>query len=141
MRVEIYDQLSEDAKKIRKEVFMQEQGYEREFDDTDQKASHVVLYDDIPVATCRIFEGERKNEYILRRLAVIKPYRRQHIGSLMVNEAEKFVFERGGTSISLLAQCRVQGFYESLGYEVTDKKEEDEGCPHVWMKKTVKRLF
>ena len=38
MTFRIYDKLCEDAKKLRTEVFVAEQGFETEFDDTDSKA-------------------------------------------------------------------------------------------------------
>lgn len=42
MTFRIYDKLCEDAKKLRTEVFVAEQGFETEFDDTDSKARHIV---------------------------------------------------------------------------------------------------
>ena len=45
MTFRIYDKLCEDAKKLRTEVFVAEQGFETEFDDTDSKARHIVGYD------------------------------------------------------------------------------------------------
>lgn len=56
MTFRIYDKLCEDAKQIRTEVFVAEQGFETEFDDTDSKARHIVGYDgEKPVAVCRYF--------------------------------------------------------------------------------------
>lgn len=43
--------------------------------------------------------------------------------------------EKGGKSISLHAQCRVRAFYEKLGFCGYGVEDEDEGCPHCWMKK------
>ena len=42
MTFRIYDNLCEDAKQIRTEVFVAEQGFETEFDDTDSKARHMT---------------------------------------------------------------------------------------------------
>ena len=54
-----YDFLSDDAKMIRESVFMKEQGFENEFDEIDDIAIHIVLYDNKnPVATCRIFKED-----------------------------------------------------------------------------------
>ena len=59
MTFRIYDNLCEDAKQIRTEVFVAEQGFETEFDDTDSKARHIVGYDgEKPVAVCRYFYDE-----------------------------------------------------------------------------------
>lgn len=59
MNIRVYHTLPGDAVMIRKEVFMKEQGFHDEFDETDQTASHIVLYiENIPAATCRFFPGQ-----------------------------------------------------------------------------------
>ena len=64
MTFRIYDKLCEDAKKLRTEVFVAEQGFEMEFDDTDSKARHIVGYDgEKPVAVCRYFYGKSWRGY------------------------------------------------------------------------------
>lgn len=56
MDIKVYHTLHKDAVKIRKEVFMEEQGFHDEFDETDETAIHLVLYiDQVPAATCRFF--------------------------------------------------------------------------------------
>lgn len=58
---------SPDARAIRQSVFVEEQGFEYEFDDIDETALHLVLYDenDNPCATGRLL-----------RLHENRPYRR-----------------------------------------------------------------
>lgn len=136
MKFKIYNFLSDDAKIIRKQVFMEEQGFKNEFDDIDNISFHIVMYDENrPVATCRVYEDIVKNEYILGRLSVVKEYRGMSLGAKMIGEAEKIVKEKGGTSIRLYAQCRVTPFYGQQGYKEYGVIEDDEGCPHIWMKK------
>ena len=56
MEIKIYNQLPDEAKEIRLEVFVKEQGFEEEFDDIDETAAHIVLFDgSFPVGVCRIF--------------------------------------------------------------------------------------
>ena len=56
MEIKIYNQLPDEAKEIRLEVFVKEQGFEEEFDDIDETAAHIVLFDGShPVGVCRIF--------------------------------------------------------------------------------------
>ena len=56
METKIYNQLPDEAKEIRLEVFVKEQGFEEEFDDIDETAAHIVLFDGShPVGVCRIF--------------------------------------------------------------------------------------
>lgn len=136
MKFKIYNFLSADAKIIRKQVFMEEQGFKNEFDDIDNISFHIVMYDENrPVATCRVYEDIVKNEYILGRLSVVKEYRGMSLGAKMIGEAERIVKEKGGTSIRLHAQCRVTPFYGQQGYKEYGVIEDDEGCPHIWMKK------
>lgn len=55
-----YDHLPEEAAEIRREVFMDEQGYEDEFDDVDGRARHIVAFlDGRATTTCRLFAGSR----------------------------------------------------------------------------------
>ena len=59
MDIKVYHTLHEDAVMIRETVFMKEQGFHDEFDETDRSAAHLVLYiDGLPAATCRFFSGQ-----------------------------------------------------------------------------------
>ena len=132
------------AKTIRQVVFEDEQGFVDEFDDTDDIATHFVMYDEDgqqPIATCRVFKDDSDNNhaYILGRLAVIKEYRHQNIGSIIMHEAEKYVHNIGGKSISLHAQCQASVFYAKNGYVQCKEIDDEQGCPHVWMKKTLEK--
>ncbi len=136
IRAKVFDSLPKEAESIRRAVFMDEQGFKDEFDDIDGMAWHIVLFDgDVPAATCRVFFDEDNNSYVLGRLAVLKQYRGQNLGSMAVLEAQELVRSMGGKSIILHAQCRVSGFYESLGYAQFGSMDYDEGCEHIWMKK------
>lgn len=137
MKVEIYKKITDDAKEIRTKVFINEQGFSKEFDDIDETAIHIVIFNDnnIPVATCRIFEDTAMNAYVLGRLAVIKEYRGKNLGSIIVKEAEQYIKKIGGTCIILHAQCRVNAFYQKLGFTEFGDTDKDEGRPHIWMRK------
>ncbi len=138
IKARFFDELCGDAIYIRKAVFMQEQGFHNEFDETDKISTHVVLYntDGKPVATGRLFpDSDKPNSYIIGRVAVLKEFRRNSLGSEVIKALESKAAEKNADSISLSAQCRVQKFYESLGYHATDDLHDDEGCPHVTMVK------
>lgn len=142
MKIITYEKsLPDSAKTIRKTVFEKEQGFVDEFDEIDGIATHFVMYDDEerPIATCRVFQGEEVNAYLLGRLAVIKEYRHHNIGSLMMQEAEKYIRNIGGNSIALHAQCQASGFYEKQGFKQYGNIDEEQGCPHMWMKKTLEK--
>ena len=136
MNTIIYDCLPEDAVTIRREVFVEEQGFVEEFDEIDPIAAHIVAYDgNKPIGTCRVFYDNDRKSYVLGRLAIRKKYRGQEIGSLLIKEAEKKVVLNGGTRIILHSQCAAAGFYAKNGYREFGEIDDDEGCPHIWMKK------
>lgn len=137
MKLEFFTRLPECAREIRKKVFIDEQGFTVEFDEKDNIAVHLVAFDEdgTPVATCRIFKGDGKCVYVFGRLAVIKEYRGKRLGSVLLNEAERYVKQNGGKCIIVLAQQRVTDFYEKAGFKEFGNVEYDEGCPHVRMKK------
>ena len=111
MKTKVYKELPREAYEIRKVVFMDEQGFQNEFDEIDHQAKHIVLFDDVmPIATCRYFHGESEGEYIIGRIAVISSYRGRHIGEYLLKEAEKKIKKDGGTLILLHAQNRARVF-------------------------------
>lgn len=138
MTFKVYDKLCEDAKQIRIEVFVEEQGFKIEFDDTDKIAKHIVGYDGAkPVAVCRYFYDTAHKSYMVGRIAVAKEYRGKHYGDEILSFAELKIKEDGGKNISLSAQTRVSGFYEKQGYEKQGSEYLDEFCPHILMTKTL----
>lgn len=44
MEIRVYDELPEEASRIRREVFVEEQGFMEEFDEIDGWANHLVLF-------------------------------------------------------------------------------------------------
>ena len=128
--------LSEDEKMIRETVFIEEQKFKIEFDDTDDIAPHIVMYlDNHPVGCCRLYKQE--NEYHIGRIAVLKPYRGKGYGEKILLNAERVAKEKGADSISLSAQVRASGFYEKLGYKKHGEIYFDEYCEHIAMKKDI----
>lgn len=132
----VTNNLSEDEKFIRETVFIEEQNFKVEFDDTDDIATHIVMYlDNQPVGCCRLYKQE--NEYHIGRIAVLKPYRGKGYGEKILLEAEKDAKKMGADSISLSAQVRASGFYEKLGYKKHGEIYFDEYCEHISMKKDI----
>lgn len=136
MNTKIFTTLPQDAKNIRIEVFMKEQGFENEFDEIDNLCHHIVAFDEgKPIGTCRFFK--ENNHYTIGRVAVLKEYRNQHIGNLLLKSAEKEIKRINGDVIVVHAQVRVNSFYEKQGYIQFGQIDDDEGVPHVWMKKKI----
>lgn len=130
------DYLSDDAKAIREQVFIKEQKFVNEFDDTDNISLHTVMYDDKrPIACCRIYKGKSDGEYIAGRIAVIKEYRSRHLGQAMLSKIESEVRKAGGKKISVSAQLRAEKFYENSGFKPSGEVYFDEYCEHIHMEK------
>lgn len=138
-----YDYLCEDAKLIRLSVFVDEQGFENEFDETDDKAAHLVFYiDDSPAAVCRYYLDDlsdlNEGVFHIGRVAVLKAFRGRNLGRQIMEAAEAEIIKDGGKVITLSAQTRVKEFYEKSGYVQVGEEYYDEFCPHIKMEKKLK---
>ena len=128
--------LSQDAAMIREAVFIKEQGFQNEFDSTDNVSVHLVLYANAaPAAVARLFSEENDGTYTIGRIAVLPEFRGLHLGSRVLSEAEKCAVENGAKRLILSAQCRVRPFYEKNGYKAVGNVYLDENCPHIRMEK------
>lgn len=153
----------DDAFAVRRAVFMEEQGYENEFEAIDDDAAciHVVLYVDGELAGCaRVFPGELERvlnptapqppacaldgdarpgqTYLLGRVAVLPAFRRRGLARELVAACEDAARKAGALLIKLHAQEYIRALYAAAGYEqISEVDYEDEGQPHLWM---VKRL-
>ena len=130
------DRLNEDAVSIRTQVFVEEQGFVNEFDDTDLWALHLVLYaGDRAAGVCRYYPKEEPGVYGIGRVAVLKEFRGKHLGEKILLEAQERIRKRGGKKICVSAQVRVQDFYAGCGYVPVGDTYMDEFCPHIQMEK------
>lgn len=134
-----YDALCDEARYIREEVFVKEQGFENEFDETDGWATHLVLFcDGHPAAVARMFElQEQPGVFMLGRIAVLPQYRLLHLGSRLLAELAHKAAELGAKRIELSAQSRVQHFYEKNGFTAVGEPYMDEHCEHIYMVKQI----
>lgn len=163
MDIQIKTGCFEDAARVRRSVFMDEQGYEDEFDaiDEDVRCLHVTLYVEGELAGCaRVFPEQLERAlaptspqspsceldaqatpgttYLLGRVAVLPSYRRQGLASKIVEASDAAAKEAGAKLIKLHAQEYVLGLYAAQGYEqIAPVDYEDEGQPHAWMVKLV----
>ena len=137
LRTIIYDKLHKDCRAIREKVFMNEQGFKNEFDEKDNNAVHAVVYDgDVPVAAGRLFT-EDGSVFVIGKIAVLKEYRHNMVGSMLVKELENEAIRSYGNRIMIFAQQRAAEFYKTLGYNETSEKGENEGVPYVTMIKVL----
>ena len=136
MKIEIFNSLPDEAKYIRENVFVQEQGFTDEYDENDDIAKHFVMFDgEKAVATCRIFETDETGVYMFGRMAVLEELRGKNLGREMMESVKKYVSENGGKGIILHAQLHAKGFYEKNGFSAYGEVECEQDQPHIWMKK------
>ena len=139
MEIKRYDSLPQEAKDIREKVFVEEQGFKEEFDAADGLSVHLVAFDcGKPVATCRFYRKADTASFVLGRIAVVKECRGRHIGARLIAYAEDML-KNEADFILIHAQTRVRSFYEKQGYTAFGEEDFEEDCPHVWMKKRMRR--
>ncbi|MFW1762299.1 GNAT family N-acetyltransferase [Acinetobacter calcoaceticus] len=126
-----WEQLEKDAKLIREQVFIQEQGIapEDEWDDLDAMVLHFIVYDrEQPIATARLLP-----QHSVGRVAVLVPYRKRGIGKILMQHIIDYARQQNLPYLKLSAQTYVTAFYEALGFVVQGEEYLDCGIPHIDM--------
>lgn len=124
------------AFRIRRIVFVEEQGFELadEYDDDDARSIHLLaLIDNEPVGTARVIP--EKDQVKIGRVAVLKPFRGNDFGLAIMEHGELEAARRGFPKATLHAQIQVQSFYERAGYHVDGDVFDECGWPHIAMTK------
>lgn len=130
-----------DVMRIRSKVFILEQNVDAdiEIDDIDNYANQYVAYDDDnkACATFRIFK-EDHHAYI-GRLAVLKNYRKQGIGSYILSNCNDLIKEMDSSikEIHLHAQVQAVDFYEKNGFKKQGEIFMDANIEHILMVKEI----
>lgn len=137
-KIKFYEHLPDEAVYIRTKVFVEEQGFNEEFDSTDKTAVQLLIFrNGTAIGTARMFTDNGGKSYHIGRVAVLKEYRGLHLGSLIVNSLCDKAKSLGAKYCELSAQCRVKEFYKSLGFSESGDVYLDEHCPHIHMEKTL----
>lgn len=126
-----WDKLEQDAKFIRKQVFIIEQNIpeEEEWDDQDMISDHFVVYDqDQPIATARLLQNNS-----VGRVAVLKAYRGQGIGRMIMLEIIQQAHQQDRKFLQLSSQVHAISFYEKLGFSIQGDAYDECGIPHIKM--------
>lgn len=112
-----------------------------EFDahDTPDTKYIVLLDEEFPVATCRMYEIDAEC-VMLGRVVVLPEYRNRGLGSLVIKEAEIWSSELGYKKSVLESRDVAVGFYEKLGYTADfNRIINGETFTCVYMEKLLKR--
>ncbi|MDM5358474.1 GNAT family N-acetyltransferase [Peribacillus sp. ACCC06369] len=125
------------AFQIRKEVFVEEQGFplESEFDEFDTLnalSEHIlVYYNEKPVGTgrLRVVDGLGK----LERICILEPYRKFGLGKIIIKTLEEIANKKEISQVKLHGQTQAEGFYKKLGYHTSSDVFMEDGGPHLLM--------
>ena len=126
-----WNELLHDAKLIREQVFIQEQNIPAadEWDTQDAISRHFVVFDQAqPVATARLLQNNS-----IGRVAVLKAYRRQGIGKLLMLEIIQQAKHEQSKFLKLSSQVHAVQFYTGLGFTVEGVQYLDCGIAHIDM--------
>jgi len=114
---------------VRNAVFVDEQGVpaEMEHDRNDVLAIHLLatVDDGTPVATARLLPDGH-----IGRMAVLKNWRGQGIGTAMLRALIGIARQKGQDSVFLNAQCQAEGFYARMGFQGEGDVFDDAGIEH-----------
>lgn len=120
--------LKQDAQHIRELVFIQEQQIDAldEWDAQDPISLHFIVYGDLrPIATARLLDNNS-----IGRVAVLKEYRGQGIGKILMLDIIQQAKIQKRETLKLSSQVHAIAFYESLGFKAEGAEYLDCGIPH-----------
>jgi predicted GNAT family N-acyltransferase len=120
---------------IREKVFIEEQKVtsQLEWDGMDKDAIHFLAFKDKKGVGCaRAFVIQNRMQ--LGRMAVLREYRGEGIGSALIETAMTLAKLNQLSGIYISAQCHAIDFYKKFGFEVTSDIYLDAEIPHRDMK-------
>ncbi|MDW8468861.1 MAG: GNAT family N-acetyltransferase [Burkholderiales bacterium] len=135
-RIELlsWDKAQPIAAPIRFAIFVAEQNVppDIELDDMDEKSVHAIAYapDGKAVGTGRLLPDGR-----IGRMAVLKEWRRQGVGTAILDALVQEARRRGHAEVSLSAQLQAAEFYRNHGFVAEGKVYLEAGIPHQKMRR------
>jgi YbgC/YbaW family acyl-CoA thioester hydrolase len=140
VRVGSWADLREPARRIRTEVFVEEQRVplEMEWDEADESCLHAVVFNRIgqAVGTGRLLPSQGGSAKI-GRVAVNKVLRGSGVGQRVMAALMDTARQRGDKEIVLHAQRTAESFYRGLGYTARGDEFEEAGIPHIEMTRSL----
>ena len=119
-------------KLVREAVFICEQGIstDLEWDGLDAACIHVLAADATlhPIGTARLLPDGN-----IGRMAVLEEWRRQGVGSAMMERLLGEAREWRIRQVSLNAQVYVTAFYRKFGFKPVGEEFMEAGIPHIRM--------
>ena len=126
----LWEEAEEELCRIRTEVFVEEQNVDpdEEYDGLDARCLHALAVDE---------EGRGVATGRIGRMAVVKEYRGQGLGSKLLSLLEETALEQGLNRVALHAQTYAIPFYEKSGYIALGDEFLEADIPHYLMEKTL----
>lgn len=135
MKVQIgrWDTLGEEARAIRYDVFVVEQGVpaELEWDGIDPQCVHAVARD---AAGQAVATGRLLPDGHIGRMAVLAVARGAGYGAAVLTALIEQARLRGDASVVLNAQTQAIGFYEKFGFAIEGEEFVEADIPHLTMR-------
>ncbi len=132
LKVGTWDELREDAKRVRLAVFVREQGIDPslELDERDAACVHAVAYGtgSEPIGTGRLLPDAQ-----VGRMAVLPARRGMGVGVTLLRALMAVARDRGDREITLHAQTSAIGFYLREGFVCVGPRYEEAGILHQTM--------
>ena len=123
-------------KLVREAVFIREQGIsvELEWDGLDAECVHVLAADTVlhPIGTARLLPNGT-----IGRMAVLKEWRRQGVGTALMEQLLDEARNREISQLTLNAQLYVTSLYRKFGFKPVGEEFIEAGIPHVRMVKSL----
>jgi hypothetical protein len=134
IRLSNWDEARLEARRIRKVVFVDEQGVpvELEWDGQDERSEHALAFaaDGTAVGTGRLLPDGH-----IGRMAVLKEWRGKGVGGLLLHALVEHARRRHHACVRLNAQTYAAGFYRRYGFEVSGPEFMEAGIPHLPMQR------
>lgn len=134
VRVMSWSDAAVEARRIRVQVFVAEQGVpiELELDEWDARCDHALAHDGAgaAVGTGRLLPDGR-----IGRMAVLAEARGRGVGSALLEALIAHAMARGMDEAVLHAQTHAAGFYSRFGFRAYGDEFMEAGIPHIAMKR------
>ncbi|WP_237065063.1 GNAT family N-acetyltransferase [Microbulbifer guangxiensis] len=133
IRVADWDRDLEQIRLVRETVFIREQRVDPaiEWDDQEAAATHFLAFlEGEPVATGRLTQTGK-----IGRMAVLPRYRKQGLGSRLLEIICEHARATGLQHVFLHAQCHARHFYANAGFRAVGGEFEEAGIPHIKMER------
>ncbi len=126
--------------RLRQDVFVVEQACPYpDLDGQDPAAHHLLGWADGQLAcVARVFAPDRCGACRVGRVVVASAHRHRGLGTALMEQAHREIARLyGPVAVVLGGQAHLRGFYESLGYRVDGPGYDEDGIPHLPMRRSI----